>query len=104
MIFLVQWLQIILNETKTKLIKFRTPWKHLPRETSIRINNYKLKLHSHIKYLGIHTDEMLSSNQQIDNICTKLAKQNGMRSKLCHYVPKNTCVSVYFSLFYSHVS
>ena len=26
-----------------------------------------------------------------------------MLSKLCHYVPKKTCVSVYFSLFNSHV-
>ena len=24
-----------------------SPWKHLPREPDIRINNYKLKFHSH---------------------------------------------------------
>ena len=49
--FLVQWLRsnkLSLNETKTELITFRSPWKHLPREPDIRINNYKLKLHMHI--------------------------------------------------------
>ena len=39
---LVQWLRsnkLSLNETKTELIIFRSPWKHLPREPDIRINN-----------------------------------------------------------------
>ena len=103
---LVQWLRsnkLSLNETKTELIIFRSPWKHLPREPDIRINNYKLKLHSHIKYLGILIDEVLSWNKQIDNICTKLARASGRISKLRYFVPKKTCVSVYFSLFCSHI-
>ena len=102
---LAQWLQsnkLSLNETKTELIIFRSPWKHLPREPDIRINNYKLKLHSRIKYLGILIDEVLSGNKQIVDICTKLARTNGILSKLRHFVPRKTCVSVYFSLFYSY--
>ena len=60
---LVQWLRsnkLFLNETKTELIVFRFPWKHLTREPDIRINNYKLKLHSHIKYLGIFINKICS--------------------------------------------
>ena len=63
---LVQWLRsnkLSLNESKTELITFRSPWKHLPREPH-RINKYMLKLHSHIKYLGILIDEVLSWNKQ----------------------------------------
>ena len=88
---LVQWLRsnkLSLNETKTELIIFRSPWKHLPREPDIRINNYKLKLHSHIKYLGILIDEVMSRNKQIDDICTKLARANGILSKIRYFVPK----------------
>ena len=50
---LVQWFRnkLPLNETKAGLIIFRSPWKHLLREPDTRINNYKLKLHSHISYL-----------------------------------------------------
>ena len=69
----------------------------------MRINNYKLKLHSHTKYLGMLIDEMLSSNKQIENICTKLARANSILLKLRHFLPKKTCASAYFSLFYSHV-
>ena len=85
---LVQWLRsnkLALNEAKTELIIFRSPWEHLPREPDIRLNNYKLKLHSHIKYLGILIDEVLSWNKQIDDICTKLARANGILSKLHHF-------------------
>ena len=103
---LVQWLQsnkLSLNETKTEVIVFRSPWKHLPHEPDIRINSYKLKLHSHIKYLGMLIDEVLSWNKQIDDICTKLARANGILSKIRYFVPKKTCVSV-FSLYFTLMS
>ena len=102
---LVQWLQsnkLSLNETKTELIIFRSPWKHLPREPDIKINNYKLKLHSHIKYLGILLNEVLPWNKQVDDTRTKLARANCIISKLRYFVPI-IHVSVYFSLFYSHI-
>ena len=101
---LVQWLRsnkLSLNETKTELIIFRSPWKHLPREPDIRINNYKLKLHSHIKYLGILIDEVMSRNKQIDDICTKLARANGILSKLRHFVPRKTCISIFLFILLS---
>ena len=50
---LVQWLRgnkPSLNKTKTELIIFRSPWKQLPREPDIRLNNCKLKLHTKIIY------------------------------------------------------
>ena len=99
-----QWLQsnkLSLNETKTELIVFRSPWKHLPREPDIRINSYKLKLHSHIKYLGMLIDEVLSWNKQIDDICTKLARANGILSKLRHFVPRKTCISIFLFILLS---
>ena len=58
---------------------------------------------SNIKYLGILIDEVLSWNKQKDDIYTKLDRADGGLSKLRHFVPKKTCVSVSFSLFYSHI-
>ena len=79
---------ISLNETKTELVIFRSPRKNLPREPDIRINNnYKLKLHSHVKYLGVFIDEVLSWNKQIEPICMRLARANGILSKLRYFVP-----------------
>ena len=36
------------------------------------IDKNKLKLHSHVKYLGTLIDEVLSWNKQIASICMKL--------------------------------
>ena len=55
---LVQWLRsnkLSLNETKTELIIFISPWKHLPR-------NYKLKLQSDIRYLVTLNVEFINEN------------------------------------------
>ena len=85
----VQWLQrkkLSSNETKTELIIFRSLLKHLSREQDIRINNHKLKLQLYIKYLGRLIDEVLSWNKQIDNICRKQVRKNGLLSKLRHFM------------------
>ena len=105
---LSQWLRSnklneSLNESKAELIKFISSRKNLPQELDIRINNYKLKLYSHVKYLGILIDEVLSWNKQIESICMKLARANGIHSKLCYFVPKDICTSAYYSLFYTHL-
>ena len=42
--------KLSLNETKTELLIFRSPRKNLPQEPHITVNNYKPKLHNHVKY------------------------------------------------------
>ena len=62
---LSQWLRsnkLCLNEIKTELIIFRYPRKNLPREPDTRINNYKLKFHSHVKY---HVNYSYTSQQSV---------------------------------------
>ena len=90
-----------LNETKTELIILIILTENLPREPDIRINNYKLKLHSYIKYLGILIDDVLFWNEQVVSICIRPAKANEILSKLHHYLPKYICISIYYSLFYT---
>ena len=68
---LVDWLRsnkLSLTELKTKLIMFHPIKKNLPRTPNIKLNNYKLKLKSHVKYLGITIDEVLSWNKHIENL------------------------------------
>ena len=103
---LVQWLRsnkLSLNETKTELIVFRSSQNHVPRKIDIRFNKYRLKPTKQVKYLGIFFDEVLSWNKQIENLCLKLSRTNGVISKLRHYVPLQICKSVYFSIFYSYL-
>ena len=60
----------------TVLIIFQSPPKSLPQEPGIRVNNYRLKLHSHVKYQGILINEVLTWNKQ--SICMKLTRANGI--------------------------
>ena len=72
--------------------------KKLPHSPNIKLNNYKLKLKFHVKYLRITIDEVLSWNEYIDNLSKKLARANGILSKLHHYIPMETALAVYHSL------
>ena len=95
--------KLSLHDLKTELIMFHPIKKKLPRSPNIKLNNYKLKLKSHVKYLGITIDEVLSWNKHIDNLSKKLARANGILSKLRHYIPTKTALAVYHSLFQSYL-
>ena len=44
-----------------------------------------------------------TQSTRFSKLCQKLVQINGIVSKLRHYVPQKTCISVYFSLFYSFI-
>ena len=56
-----------------------------------------------MKYLGLHLDKYLSWDVQINQLSKKISRANGILSKLRHFVTKQTLISVYYSLFYSHL-
>ena len=51
-----------------------------------------------MKYLGVHIDYKLSWKNHIDSITMKLSKTIGLLSKIRHFVPFHTLVSIYNSL------
>ena len=46
---------------------------------------------------------ILSWNKQIESICIKVARANGILFELHYFVSKDICISVYYSLFYTHL-
>ena len=56
-----------------------------------------------MKYLGLHLDQNLSWDVQTNQLSKKLSKANGILAKLRHFAPKETLISVYYSIFYSHL-
>ena len=102
---LVDWLKankLSLNAEKTELIIFHSPRKVVPH-ISIKIDNVKLKPCNSVQYLGISIDEVLSWNKQIEDLCKKLRRANGILAKIRHYISKKTCIAVYYSIFYTHL-
>ena len=103
---LTEWLRsnkLSLNSGKSELVIFRSKTKKELDEITIKINKSKLSPVPNVSYLSVVLDEFLSWDAHVNKLCKKLAQTNGILSKLRHYVPQKTCISVYFSLFYSFI-
>ena len=104
----VEWLKanrLSLNVSKTKLLIFRSKRKKIDMSNfSIKLSGSTLEASKEVKYLGIYFDENLSWDTHIKYLCPKLSKANGIISKLRHFLPKQTLISVYYALFNSHLS
>ena len=99
-----QWLvsnKLTLNLKKTNFVIFRPYQKRLPFFPTIYINDRQtnkltyLECKDHVKYLGVLIDYKLSWKNHIDSITLKLSKTIGLLSKIRHFVPFHTLVSIY---------
>ena len=104
---LCNWLKankIALNVAKTELLFFRSPTKANIEFPKLKIDGKILHPSQTVKYLGVYIDEYLSFNQHANYLVSKLRRNNGMLSKIRHFVPENVLRSIYFSIFESHLS
>ena len=93
-----------LNAGKPEFIFFHSNQHSLNYdEISIKFNGLKLSPVDKIKYLGMYIDKYLSWNYHIQHLSTKLSRANGILSKLRHDAPLETCLQVYYAMFYSHL-
>ena len=57
-----------------------------------------------IKYFGVLLDETISFNHRISYICTRIARNYGIMSKLTHYRTLLQMKQIYYGLIYSYIS
>jgi hypothetical protein len=104
---LYHWLnanKISLNVSKTDVILFRHKNKQINYDVRLKLNGNKLFFSPFVKYLGVLLDPHLSWKFHTSDLAAKLRRTNGAISKLRHYVPRKTLISVYHALFLSHAS
>ena len=81
---IIQWMKLYklsLNTKKTHLILFHSRQNILNKDNiSVKINNKRLKLVDHIKYLGIYLDKHLSWDGHIKQLSSKLSRANDILS------------------------
>ena len=102
-----QWLnanRLSLNVDKTKLIILHS------KQEKINIDNLVIKLNqsilipcNYVKYLGVYIDKNLSWDIHTQQLRKKLSRANGILSKFRHFAPLSTLISVYSSIFHSHL-
>ena len=98
------WLRankLSLNESKTKLLLFRPINKLNLTLSNIKLNGHLLTLAKSDTHFGIEIDETLSWNNQIQVPAKKLSRTNRILCKLRYYLPTETLISIYYSLFQS---
>ena len=96
--------RLSLNVDKSKLIIFKSKRKIINTDNfSIKLNGCKLVSTENVKYLGLYLDKNLSFDYHINQLSKKLSKSNGILAKLRHFTSRQTLISVYYSIFYSHI-
>ena len=96
--------KIAVNVAKTKIILFETSNKKYDADLKIKLCRKIIHESPYVKYLGVFIDENLNWKKHINEISTKLIKDNAMLSKLRHYVNKDILLSVYYGIFHSHLA
>ena len=56
-----------------------------------------------MKYLGVLLDETMSFTHHVSYICTRIARNNGIMSKLRHYLTLLQMKQIYCSLIYPYI-
>ena len=104
---LINWLNanmICLNSKKTELLLLHPSRKFNSFDFKLKINGSRLYPCDSVKYLGIIFDSNFNFEPHISSLCKKLAIANGVLSKTRHYVSREILLTLYFSLFHSHLS
>ena len=72
-------------------------------QMTIKINQFQLSLVQDLDYLVFVLDKFLSWDAHVNYLYKKIAQNNHIMSKLRHYVPQKTCISICFSLCCNHL-
>ena len=70
----------------------------------LKLNGTKIYESLKIKYLGVILDTRLRWNHHINELSKKLNRALGLVYKIRHDCTKNVLLSLYYSLFHSHLS
>ena len=84
---LIDWLyanMICLNSKKTELLLLHPSRKFNSFDFKLKINGSRLYPCDSVKYLGIIFDSIFNFEPHISSLCKKLARANGILSKVRH--------------------
>uniref|UniRef100_A0A1B6MC12 Reverse transcriptase domain-containing protein n=1 Tax=Graphocephala atropunctata TaxID=36148 RepID=A0A1B6MC12_9HEMI len=95
---------LLLNPTKTNLISFKTKQSKSKTELNICIDEHKLNLSRHSKFLGLIIDEHLSWDLHVDSVLGKMTSGLYAMRKMSKSCSLKTLKQIYFALIHSHIS
>ena len=97
--------KLSLNAKKTKYMTFH--WHQNTAasriQPTIQIQGHMIDKVSHFKFLGITLDTNLNWNAHVTELSNKLSRTSGVLSKLKNHIPCEILLTIYNSLFQSHL-
>ena len=101
--------KLSLNTKKSNFVIFRPYQKRMNFHVTIKLFDDKnssilLERKDYVKYLGVLIDSTLSWRQHILFISSKISKSLGIISRLRHFVPTDTLLSIYQSLIQPYIT
>ena len=100
--------KLSINIKKTNYMTVKSP-KKKPGNTNIKLPNNNgnsdiIEKTDHIKYLGVFLDEKLSWKHHIAYVCSRIARNTGLFTKLRHYMSLAQLKQLYYSLVHPYIS
>ena len=80
--------KLSLNLAKTHFILFKSTWKKMESELTIKINDTQISQVKHTKFLGVIIDERLIWKEHINTVANKISKLTGLLCKARHFVTR----------------
>ena len=102
--------KLSLNTKKSNFVIFRPYQKRMNLDVTIKLCDHDknslilLERKDYVKYLGVLIDSNLTWKQHILSISSKISKSLGIISRLRHFVPTDTLLSIYRSLIQPYIT
>ena len=96
--------KLSLNIAKTKYMIFHFPQRKINEILDLKINDTSISKTSEFDFLGLRIHETLNWQPHMNKIGNKLSKLIGIFRKLNKYLPLNTLLLMYNSLFLPHLN
>ena len=95
---------LLINESKSHAIIFKTKNKQTSSIQGIKLNNQVLNVCDHINFLGTQVDCNLNWKEHIDCVSKKISCSIGVLNSLKHFLPNHIMVMLYNTLILPHLS
>ena len=96
--------KLLLNTGKTKCVLFRSRGRKIPNSINfLVVGGQQINRSQHVQFLGVTVDEYLSWKEHLSNVCTKVSRSVGVISKLRHFLPQYTLVTLYNAIVMPHL-
>jgi len=95
--------KLSLNYNKTHYILITKQKIPLDFDMNISINNHMISEVDNLKYLGVVLGNKLTWNSHITQVKKQISQACGALTRLRHYLPINSLITVHYSLVFSHL-